>query len=288
MIAVSCSACHLRFEASAAERRIHGPGITCPACAKGEPIVLDAVDLQETERGGNGRLRLDPPPLDPTAAADERLNPVNRAVARAAERRARKAPRTDTAPEPTLDELRGPLPENLPPLPVYVDFDEPDATVVRGTPLWATAMGSGAAVMLLFFLAVTMTWQSGTSPIEGAGTFVASVLGPETKTDDRLVTASIAPVARKLAIARVATELAETDEGRRLSVRTAIRNEGDRPARVPPLRIAIRSLDGTVLHRWTDEGEGDWIDPGETRAVTATTARIPDGAGDVKVDFANQ
>ena len=295
MIAVTCSACRLRFEAAPAERRIHGADIVCPACDAGEPIVLDVAERCAAETSSKPktvRKKVTPPPLDLSRGfADPTL--AHAAIARASLRGPDFDPGT-LSPD-TFDAVRGPSPlvkDGDGVVPIYVDFDEPIA------PSPAARRGllvrSGLLAACVAFFAAALAGPLNPFPF-GPSTTVspdALLAAAPSSEDDRLVTAGISKVALRpaavLTIARVSTELAETDDGRVLSVRTDLRNEGDATVAAPPLRISIRSDDGTVLHRWTHRSADTSVASGETRAFTATTSRIPAGAGDVKVDFAER
>lgn len=288
MIAVTCSSCRLRFEAPAIDRRIHGEAIVCPACDAGEPVVLDLLDRATS---GSARLQLTPPALD-MAELDAVRGP---------------SPSLAGLPTPPLSSPARPshsqsspsqLSSGAMPDLVYVDFDEPEAAARAAEGGAGRAALGTFAVALAASLAFAISWPMNTTPRDGTLVATAPVATTAQKAsdafgapDDALVTASIAPTQTdpRPRIARVLTELSRTDDGRVLSVRTDLHNEADATIPVPPLRISIRAEDGTVLHRWTTRAKvGDSIDPGETRAVSAETDRIPEGAADVKVDFARR
>lgn len=282
MIAVTCSACHLRFEAPAVERRLKGPQITCPACDAGEPIVLD-FGRQADEAAAaarKARRKVTPPPLDLSGAIHVLAT--------------QPAGSKSKAPQPPST-----LAADEAPSPVYVDFDDPPPPPVSPA---ARTTGFGVAFTGIALAAIALVAPAdtldGDLPLVGeARRLVAGIVSPSSvagieiaATEAELTTGTVAPITAKPPlprIARVATELAETDAGRVLTVRTDLRNPGDAAIGAPALRIAIRDDDGTILHRWTATLDGV-IEPGETRAFTATTTRIPEGAGDVKVDFAER
>ena len=297
----------MRFEAPAAERRLRGDEINCPACDAGEPIVLDvsaraapaskarlrvaANDRRDGASGRRRRIAVTPPPLDMAHGTAD------------------GGPDAMALPRRSADEA---------PEIVYVDLEPPapdaKAGAARSSGLARRAAEIGAGLVFIGGLAVVLSWPTHLPFSQGAQTIAARLAGvashdvrPQAATpvpagpvdggDIRTASigaasnhaaAAFVPPSPDLSIHRVTTEFAETDDGPVLSVRTDVRNHGDADALAPALRVSIRDAEGTILHRWTVERPGDGIDPGETRAILATTTRIPEGASDVKVDFARR
>ena len=324
MLAVTCPACRVRFEASFEAVALRGApgeggaanGLRCPACDAGEPVVIDAARTPDASEDAIG----------------EAVAAANRTASRKGSPRSilrRGAAETDASPiggdasgtgrikvtPPPLDmaqpEADEPQDEAPVATPVYVDLPaaaEPQGGGGAGA-AWLAALALTVGAMLTLLPAapdavraqiqagteraravVQAAWSGAAEP----SAFETAGLAPSTTVGDDFVTASVSSKngarvlldpAAGLDVAAVATELAQTDNGLELVVRATVRNGADGTRPVPRLRVSIRDGAGAVLHRWrTAEAQGE-IETGESYVVEARTTRVPTGAADVKVDL---